>query len=197
MLLNFELHLLLLRLSLLRLFVESLVAFEVFFFQALFANLSASRANLGLEVMLRFSLTGDLMACLLIRTFRALHSLLRSGHQELAAPVDLRSKVALTLYFVLYLKLHLLDVLIFAPLVFFDPLVPRLEAPNKLLGNFAHSLWSECAVSELLELSFPLGADCSLRGLLRFVVEIALDVTLCSFGLLLGALSDSAGWTFE
>ena len=126
-----------------------------------------------------------------------MHSLLRSGHQKLAAPVDLRFKVALTLYFVLYLKLHLLDVLIFASLVFFDPLVPRLEAPYKLLGNFAHSLWSECTVSEFLKLSFPLGADCSLRGLLRFVVEIALDVTLSSFWFLFGALSDCASWTLE
>ena len=59
-------HLLLLRLSLLRLFVESLVAFQVFFFQALFANLSASWADLGLEVMLRLSFARDLMARLLI-----------------------------------------------------------------------------------------------------------------------------------
>ena len=66
LLLDFKLHLLLLRLSLLRLFVESLVAFQVFFFQALFANLSASWADLGLEVMLRFSFARDLMARLLI-----------------------------------------------------------------------------------------------------------------------------------
>ena len=66
LLLDFKLDLLLLRLSLLCLFVESLVAFQVFFLQALFANLSASWADLGLEVMLRFSFTRDLMACLLI-----------------------------------------------------------------------------------------------------------------------------------
>ena len=126
-----------------------------------------------------------------------MHSLLRSGHQKLAAPVDLRFKVALTLYFVLYLKLHLLNVLVFASLVFFDPLVPRLEAPNKFLRNLPHSLRSECTVSEFLELSFPLGTDRSLGGLLRFVVEIALDVTLRSFWLLFGALSDCTSWTFE
>ena len=130
LLLNFKLHLLLLRLSLLCLFVESLVAFQVFFFLALFADLSASWADLGLEVMLWFSFTRDLMACLLIWAFCALHTLLRSSHQKLAALVDLWFKVALTLYFVLYLKLHLLDVLIFAPLVLFDPLVPRLEASD-------------------------------------------------------------------
>ena len=126
-----------------------------------------------------------------------MHSLLRSGHQQLAAPVDLRFKVALTFYFVLYLKLHLLDVLIFASLVFFDPLVPRLEASDKLLRNLAHGLWSECAGLEFLKLSFPLGTDRSLGGLLRFVVEVALDVTLSSFWLLFGALSDCASRTFE
>ena len=83
--------------------------------------------------MLWFSLACDLMARLFIRTLSALHSLLRGSHKQLAAPVDLRFEIAFTLYFVLYLKLHLLDVLVFAPLVLFDPLIPRLEAPNKLL----------------------------------------------------------------
>ena len=130
------------------------------------------------------------------------HSLLwcRILDENLALFVNLRFKVAFLADLLLDLILHVFNSLFLLSLVLSDSFIPWLKSTYQLSRNFAHRLWSERAVFNLVILFLLLQANHLLTRFYRPLVEVALYVTRrCPifFNFLLRTLGGCTCWTLE